>query len=1019
MTRCLLIALLLFVSINLSADPLLHSWFTERSGSYARLYQSDADQAALNAVTTWNRGDGVQDDPTYAGIHEVRTTDDWLYIRSTNLASYIMGPWYGDLARTNLFPSYPANQAVIYRFPRNPTNPTTVTLKTLTGGGPIGYMVNGVSMFDSRDAFSYSSASSGDVQGNNGDLAWNRDAYINEGLTFDAGNAHQASANHHYHANPPALRHQLGDSVDFTGITNTYTENFNGTHSPIIGWVRDGLPVYGPYGYSDPLDPDSAVRRMISGYQLRTDNTRASWPAWPNRIYANEGRSFVAGPPINSGFPIGRYMEDNDYKGDLDMTLHVDFDLNEYNVRWCVTPDFPAGTWAYFTCIAADGTPVYPYNIAPAYFGNPTGSAVSAVPENDDLTATLVTHFEGGPEKIEQVESIRIDNPESDQITLTWSAIEGGSYQISETSNLANDFTPLDPEMLADSDTMSATHAPGGTRPDKGFYQITRSAIAYFDDTGFDYEDRVVRPIDEPVTLNIRFDSAPNDSKQVTALTFGGQAVDLATANLTRPVRREIEFDILLYGRAPSDYTVEATYSDGSSRTQTYTIHPNILLMIVDDWGTDRSPLDNLDPDAELPNMPNLQKLADSGLHFSRAYAQPACSPTRASILTGRQVFQHKVGSPEEAGQFSGGSGIDEITLPEIFTSQSAPQQMISVGKWHLGGNDSGYASRGGWPEFYGINSGGVQSYYEWTKNSNGTSATSTTYSTTDQVNEASEFIRDKTANAQAWFAWVAFNGVHSPFEAPPAELAPAGGYSPQLPGEDDNAYTYRKLCEALDTEIGRLLESVDLAQTNIILIGDNGTPGQVVQAPFGSGRAKGSIYNGGTNVPLVVAGPAVTVAPGTSTDKLVHCVDLFSTILAIAGIDEAVVPGLAAMNVQSNSILPILNGSDSADRVMVAETGGPDGASHARAIITDDFPDYKLVIYGDPDDPNDSPSFEFYHLANDWNEQSPLGVDAGMTYSIDPNQLSGDALSAYTACVAVDTALGGGYSDLPESPSQ
>ena len=1014
MTRCILIALLLFVSINLSADPLLNSWFTERSGTYARLYPTDADQSALNAVSTWNRGDGVQNDPTYAGIHEISTTDDWLYIRSTNLASYIMGPWYGDLARTNLFPSYPANQAVIYRFPRNPTDPSTVTTKTLTGGGPIGYMVNGVSMFDSRDAYSYSSASASDVQGNDGEQIWNRDAYVNEGLTFDAGNAHQASANHHYHANPPALRHQLGDSVDYAAATNTYTENFNGTHSPIIGWVRDGLPVYGPYGYSDPLDPDSAVRRMISGYQLRTDNSRASWPAWATRIYAVDGRSFVAGPPISASFPLGRYMEDNDYKGDLGMTLGVDFDLNEYNVRWCVTPEFPAGTWAYFTCIAADDTPVYPYNIARTYFGNPTGGAVSAVPESDDLAATLVTHFEGGPEKIEQVESIGIDDPQSDQITLSWSAIEGGSYQISHTADLSNAFTALDPEIVADSDSMSATHIPGGSRPDQSFYQISRHSIAYFDDAGFDYQDRVLRPIDEAVTLNIRFDSAPNDSEQVTALTFGGQAVDLATANLTRPVRREIEFDILLYGRAPDDYTVEATYSDGSSRTQTYTIHPNILLMIVDDWGTDRSPLDNLDPDAELPNMPNLQQLADSGLHFSRAYAQPACSPTRATILTGRQVFQHKVGSPEEAGQFSGGSGIDEITLPEIFTSQGAPQQMISVGKWHLGGNDNGYASRGGWPEFYGINSGGVQSYYEWTKNSNGTSATSTTYSTTDQVNEASEFMREKTANAQPWFAWVAFNGVHSPFEAPPAELAPAGGYSSQLPGESDNAYTYRKLCEALDTEIGRLLESVDLAQTNIILIGDNGTPGQVVQAPFGSGRAKGSIYNGGTNVPLVVAGPAVSVAPGTSTDTLVHCVDLFSTILAIAGIDQAAVSGLDAMNVQSNSIVPILNGSDSADRVMVAETGGN---TPARAIITDDFPDYKLVIYGDPDDPNDSPNFEFYHLANDWNEQTPLGYAQDMSYTIDPDQLSGDALNAYNACLAVDTDLGGGYSDLPDSP--
>ena len=148
------------------------------------------------------------------------------------------------------------------------------------------------------------------------------------------------------------MRHQLGDSVDYDPVTNVYTENFNGEHSPIIAWVDDGLPVYGPYGYDDPLDADSGVRRMISGFQLRSDNTRASWPAWATRIYEITGRSFLPGPAISANFPLGRYVEDNDYKGDLGMTLTWG-DLNEYNVRWCVTGS--NGIWAYFTCIEADG----------------------------------------------------------------------------------------------------------------------------------------------------------------------------------------------------------------------------------------------------------------------------------------------------------------------------------------------------------------------------------------------------------------------------------------------------------------------------------------------------------------------------------------------------------------------------------------------------------------------------------------------------------------------------------------
>ena len=98
----------------------------------------------------------------------------------------------------------------------------------------------------------------------------------------------------------------------------------------------------------------------------------------------------------------------------------------------------------------------------------------------------------------------------------------------------------------------------------------------------------------------------------------------------------------------------------------------------------------------------------------------------------------------------------------------------------------------------------------------------------------------------------------------------------------------------------------------------------------------------------------------------------------------------------------------------MIAEVGGN---THARAIITDDYPDYKLIIFGDPDVTTDTPYFEFYDLAADWNEQSPLGQDNTQPYEINTallDAMGGDVRNAYDACVAVDTALGGGYSDQP-----
>lgn len=577
---------ILALSVNAYAEPLLSTWFTDRSGNYAKLYETDADQTALNAVSTWNRGDGNQEEPTYAGIHEIAYTDDWVYCRTTNLASYIMGPWYLSANRNFLFPNYPANQASIFRIPRNPTDLNTVNNKTETGGS-IGYMVNGVSMFDTRDAFSYSTSSGDDVQGNGGEFTWNRDAYVNEGATFDAANAHQANATYHYHANPSALRHQLGDSVDYDPTTNTYTENFNGNHSPIIAWAFDGLPVYGPYAYSAPEDPNSQIRRMVSGFQLRTDisadgSARNSWPAWATRIYAIVGRTFIAGPTVSSTFPLGRYLEDNDYKADLngftqytsagasqiafDESIH--YDLNEYNVRWCVTPEFPNGTWAYFTCILNDGTPTFPYNIVRTFFGDPVGGEITSIPESSNTNSDLVTYFEGGPEKEESIEQISINTPAANQITLTWSAIEGGSYKVSETTDLDLEFTTIDREFIATNDRIETTYSPnGGNIPEASFYKISRSQLESFDDAGFEYTKQVPA-INQAATITVSMSGGPADLTSLpTLLTFNGQIIDVSAANVTRSNRQSLTFDVYLYGLNLGNYTVAAQYSIGPLRT--------------------------------------------------------------------------------------------------------------------------------------------------------------------------------------------------------------------------------------------------------------------------------------------------------------------------------------------------------------------------------------------------------------------------------------------------------------------
>ncbi len=460
-----------------SVDPRTNSWFTTYSGQYARIYTSDADKTNGNSVTTWSTGYTTQVLPVYCGVQEIYSSSNWVYIRSSGLASHVMGPWYLDTNHTQPFPNYPTNEHVLYKIPRIPTVPVS---KTRNSGGPIGYFVDGVAMFNSWDAYYYTNGV--DTQGGGDGGYWNRDAYINEGASFDANNAHQAGGQHHYHANPPALRYLLGDHVDFNSVSKTYPESTNtpAKHSPILGWVADGYPVYGPYGYSVSNDASSGIRRMVSGYALRngqdgsqnlTNVGRAYLPQWAVRLYG-VASNIMAGPPVNTNYPVGRYMEDNDYLGDLGHQQGTNaFDLDEYNGRWCVTPEFTKGTYAYFVCIGSNGAPVFPYNIGRGYYGNPTGGITSGITEN------VTTNFLGGPD------SIPLLNPpavKSGTVTLTWSATEGGTYMVQSTTNF-NSWT-------TNSTSVPAMLTSGGYTNNAAdnyrFYRVAQTTLASYDAVG-------------------------------------------------------------------------------------------------------------------------------------------------------------------------------------------------------------------------------------------------------------------------------------------------------------------------------------------------------------------------------------------------------------------------------------------------------------------------------------------------------------------------------------------------------
>lgn len=460
--------------LPMSGDPWLDSWSLEEVGRYARIYETTAAQSSGVSSTTWSRNSLTQAVPTYSGVQAIYSASNAVYVRSSGLGFQVMGPWYLNAAKTGDFPNFPINQHVLWRIARGATLPGAHILTAL---GSIGIFVDGVAMFDSRDGYVWT----GTAESGNGAGYWNRDAYVNESVTFDPAYAHQEqSGTYHYHANPIALRYMLGDHVTFNTNTKVYAESSAAVsnHSPLLGWVRDGHPIYGPYAYSNPTNPASGVRRMISGFVLRngqngSDNLtsvgRTNIPAWAQRAYGVGADQ--SGPSVSATYPLGRYMEDNAYLGDLGYTKGVDFDLDEYNGRFCVTPEFPNGTYAYFVSIASNGAPVFPYNIGRQFHGATNGGSVVSIPDS------VTTNFLGGPAGEESLSGV---SASGDNIVMVWNSVEGGGYVVESSSNLV-DWVVSASNLSASSTGAVTTYAMSGGGSAMAFQRVRRVSLAEYD----------------------------------------------------------------------------------------------------------------------------------------------------------------------------------------------------------------------------------------------------------------------------------------------------------------------------------------------------------------------------------------------------------------------------------------------------------------------------------------------------------------------------------------------------------
>jgi arylsulfatase B len=390
---------------------------------------------------------------------------------------------------------------------------------------------------------------------------------------------------------------------------------------------------------------------------------------------------------------------------------------------------------------------------------------------------------------------------------------------------------------------------------------------------------------------------------------------------------------------------------------------PNILLVIADDMGLD--PVPGYLPGPTKAAMPNLEALMANGLTFDNAWADPLCSPTRATILTGRYGLHTGVLNANNASLLPP----EETTLHQYLNDINSGFTSCLIGKWHLGGAspDPTYPNTMGIPHYAGLLTGTANSYFNWDLTTNGITAPNTTYITTTFTDLALDWIGEQS---EPWFCWLAYNAPHTPLHRPPLYMHSQGALPTDQASINANPLPYYlAMCESVDYELGRLLSTLDpaiLANTVVIFIGDNGTDANVIQAPYLESHAKGTLYEGGVRVPLVMAGPGISRA-GEHEAALVNSSDLFTTIVELTG-------HALPIYENSRSLVPMLDqdGLSVRDCAYTEVLGGNGGFAYRNAH-------YKFI------DPTLGP-LEFYDLLLDpWEMNNllpgPLSADEQLAY--------------------------------------
>jgi arylsulfatase A-like enzyme len=346
---------------------------------------------------------------------------------------------------------------------------------------------------------------------------------------------------------------------------------------------------------------------------------------------------------------------------------------------------------------------------------------------------------------------------------------------------------------------------------------------------------------------------------------------------------------------------------------------PNIVVILADDLGgTDLGCYG-----ADLYETPRLDRFAKESVMFRQAYASaPVCSPTRAALLTGKHPArlgitiwsEGSLAGPQNRKLLQGESRhdlpLEELTLAERL--HEAGYATALVGKWHLGDADHAPETQGFDVNIGGTRWGAPQTFF-WPYRGSGRFGQEFRYVPGLPLGQPGDYLTDKLTDAalafidsageRPFFLYLAHHAPHTPIEAPEVLIEPF--QSKLRPDRKQQNPTYAAMLKSLDDNVGRVLDHLQtrgLADNTIVVFAsDNGgyigidrKGGFSVpctnNAPLRSG--KGSLYEGGIRVPLMIRRPGVAAGERT---QLVHTADLCWTLLAAAGLstDEKPADGI------------------------------------------------------------------------------------------------------------------------------